>query len=183
MPGITNEHKLTPLFEGALSEELGAASGFGQANALASSITLASPNAQGRRLDAVRRTLDGIGGLGWSVIGFVVGAVFWHFVGFWGFVANVVLAGGGIASSASSAHPAHVERRANWVQVAEASTTAPAACTMLFLDRQTGLTSAHACESDHPPLPADSFEGREDRMVTSGGEPAARGDREQPSTP
>jgi hypothetical protein len=182
MPGITNEHKLTPLFEGALSEELGTASGFGQPSALRAPVTLASSNAQGRRLDAVRRTLDGIGGLGWSVIGFVVGAVFWHFVGFWGFVANVVLAGG-IAGPASSAHPVHVEQRADWVRVAEASATVPAACTMLFLDRQTGLTSAHACESDHPPLPADSFEGREDRMVTSGGEPAARGDREQLSTP
>ena len=37
--------------------------------------------------------LDGLGGLGWSVIGFVGGAVFWHFIGFWGFVSEVVLAG------------------------------------------------------------------------------------------
>lgn len=170
MPGITNEHDVTPLFDGERSDKLGAGSGFVPVKPDYVRTTSA-PTVRGR-IAAVRKLLDGVSGLGWSVIGFLVGAVFWHFVGFWGFVANVVLAGGP-GLPASSAHSLKAAERVEWVRMADAAAPASAACTMLFLDRQTGLTSAHECDGDHPPLPADSFEGREDRIVTSGGEPEA----------
>lgn len=107
--------------------------------------------------------LDGLGGLGWSVIGFVGGAVFWHFVGFWGFVSDVVLSEGPPAASRAALYhaPAHAPRMRP-VQVADAS---QAPCTLLALDRRTGVTSARPCDNDHPPLPADAFQGREDRIA------------------
>jgi hypothetical protein len=116
------------------------------------------------KLRAAREMLDGIGGLGWSVLGFVGGAVFWHFVGFWGFVSDVVLADGPpmIAGQAVIYAPPP-EVRARWLQVADAS--APS-CTLLSLDRRTGVTSARPCDGEHAPLPADSFQGREDRVIT-----------------
>ncbi len=120
----------------------------------------------GHRLSAAKRVLDGIGGLGWSIIGFVLGAVFWHFVGFWGFVSEVVLAGGPPPSGAVAAiYAPMLEARSRWVQVADAS---PSPCTLLVLDRRTGLTSARPCEDGQAPLPADAFEGREDRVIASG---------------
>ncbi|MGE0022330.1 MAG: hypothetical protein AB7S70_01715, partial [Hyphomicrobium sp.] len=65
----------------------------------ASALQRVSPRSEASKgrpawLGSAAGMLDGIGGLGWSVIGFVVGAVFWHFIGFWGFVSEVVLAGG-----------------------------------------------------------------------------------------
>jgi hypothetical protein len=179
MPGITNEHKMAPLFDQGLPQEAGVVSGFAPADILSPRTV---ENSARSRAVAIRSALDGVGGLGWSVIGFLVGAVFWHFVGFWGFVANVVLAGGP-AAPASSAHPLHVGERMNWVRMADVSAIAPAACTALFLDRQTGLTSARACDGDHPPLPADSFQGREDRIVPSSGDPAALHDPGDRPTP
>ena len=110
------------------------------------------------RLDEATRMLDGIGGLGWSVIGFVVGAIFWHFIGFWGFVADVVLAGG----------PSPAREQLAWS--APRSVVASAAmpsCTTLVLDRRSGLTSARPCEGVLPPLPADTFQGREDRVAVA----------------
>jgi hypothetical protein len=162
MPGITNEHDLTPLFDRELSGKLVAGVPLvpTQPN---------TPSTVKQRVTDVRRMLDGVSGLGWSVIGFVLGAVFWHFVGFWGFVANVVVSGPVVPSS--SAQTLQMAQRGGLVRMAEASAPASsAACTILFLDRQTGLTSARACEGDEPPLPADSFQGREDRAVTTGAE-------------
>ena len=31
--------------------------------------------------------------MGWAFVGFVIGAVFWHFIGFWSFVSDTVLRG------------------------------------------------------------------------------------------
>ncbi len=125
-----------------------------------------------RRIDALKNVLDSVSGLGWSVIGFVIGAVFWHFVGFWGFVSEVVLAGGPIAAlEQRAAEPAgrksDIGALPQWVQVADAS--APA-CTLLALDRLTGQTSARPCDADHAALPADSSLGREDRLLMQAGE-------------
>lgn len=40
-----------------------------------------------------RRSRSFTGGLASGLAGFVIGAVFWHFVGFWSFVSNVILKG------------------------------------------------------------------------------------------
>ncbi|MDP1909814.1 MAG: hypothetical protein Q8K85_16060 [Hyphomicrobium sp.] len=113
--------------------------------------------------------LDGIGGLGWSVAGFVVGAVFWHFIGFWSFVADVVLAGGpaaGIDKAARGQQQQQLVRMADAETVA--STVVAATCTSLVLDRRTGITSAGACRAGHASLPRDAMDGREDRLSGHG---------------
>jgi hypothetical protein len=186
MQGLTNGRGLDPLFEGSF----GVRAAPGTVDALKS----------GRRsLGVAARKLDGVGGLGWSVIGFLVGAVFWHFVGFWGFVSDVVLAGHptavsesrylipGILKAGAEAgviQPAHASpdlvagdhatggQAAGWepwLRTADASgfSVSPQSCVSLLLDRRTGLTSSQACEADAALLPADSYEGREDRAVVA----------------
>jgi hypothetical protein len=111
-----------------------------------------------------RRTLvsllDGVSGLGWSVIGFVGGAVFWHFIGFWSFVADVVLAGGPDAQLPSAA----LQRPdAAFVRVAEAGVPV-SNCTAIALDRATGLSTASACEGEIRHL-RDDAGAREDRLA------------------
>lgn len=116
------------------------------------------------RLGSATRRLDGLGGLGWSVIGFLLGAVFWHFVGFWGFVSDVVLAGHSAVVIADKAPPA--AGADSWAAKTEVATAVlPASsCISLALDRRTGRTSAVACAAEAGSLPADTFEGREDRV-------------------
>lgn len=121
------------------------------------------------RLMAARRVLDGVGGLGWSVIGFLMGAVFWHFVGFWSFVSDVVLAGHPSASFDRSRSDAlQIEA----VQTAAGSRDAPlviASCTALQLDRKTGAISSGVCGEDFAPSFSASAKQREDRAATSDG--------------
>jgi hypothetical protein len=122
------------------------------------------------RLDDATRMLDGIGGLGWSVIGFVLGAVFWHFIGFWGFVADVVLAGGPdepMAVVSPVPRAAAGEARAAVTEAAPAAVRSSATCTLLVLDRRLGRTVARPCTGVFPKLPADSFQGREDRVAVA----------------
>lgn len=119
-----------------------------------------------RRLTAARRTLDGIGGLGWSVIGFLLGAVFWHFVGFWSFVSEVVLAG----HSAEQPRPA----ASQFVTTSETSAGShdvplAVACTALVLDRRTGATSAGGCARDFAPAAGYAAKQREDRASVAEG--------------
>ncbi len=167
MREIANGRGLTPLFENGIAAAAEAGAG-----AAAIEAGLSQPFEGGfRRFGGVKRTLDSIGGLGWSVIGFILGAMFWHFVGFWGFVSEVVLAGGPIAAieqrAAEPRRKSDIGALPQWVQVADAS--APA-CTLLALDRQTGLTTARPCDADYTALPADvSQQGREDRLLVNGG--------------
>lgn len=157
MLGFAHERGFVPLKAG---ETAGAPPRFAQGRQGA-----APPDLSARgRLGAVRTTLDGVGGLGWSVIGFVIGAVFWHFIGFWGFVSDVVLARGTQpAAQQVSVQAMRPEAGQRPIRVADAS---PAkACTLLSLDRRTGVTSARPCDADHVPLPLDAFQGRQDRMT------------------
>lgn len=75
--------------------------------------------------------------LGWGIGGFLVGAVFWHFIGFWGFVSNVVLRG------ASSDEFRYVEQ-------------AGGNCAVLALDRESGRVNAAPCVADADALPEQS---------------------------
>ncbi|HEX4894666.1 MAG TPA: hypothetical protein VFV47_15425 [Hyphomicrobiaceae bacterium] len=63
-----------------------------------------------------------------AVIGFLLGAVFWHFIGFWGFVREIVYKGPVGAQSA-------VEQTG-------------ASCTSLVLDRASGSVRAAPCPLD-----------------------------------
>lgn len=61
----------------------------------------------------------------WGLLGFLVGAVFWHFIGFWGFVSDVVLRG----------HPDDVR------VVSQTGRD----CIEMMLDRETGHVKGIAC--------------------------------------
>ncbi len=155
MQGLANERGFRPLLDDGFRGARGRASAGG---ARASRPVAADR----RKLRATRDALDGLSGLGWSVLGFVCGAVFWHFVGFWGFVSDVVLTEGPplqVRQAGFSAPPPAV--RSRWLQVADAS---PAPCTRLTRDRRTGATLAAPCDGEPQKLPADLFQGREDRI-------------------
>lgn len=156
MPGIARERGVLPL---SVHDAQGAGDGGPAAASLGAPVL-----GRGRYAQAMR-ALDGIGGLGWSVIGFVVGAVFWHFIGFWGFMAEVVLAGGPPASL-ERAVSAGSRTEIAGAHAAEPTSEALRACTALVLDRRAGVTSARSCSGLRVPLRADGFQGREDRLAS-----------------
>lgn len=120
---------------------------------------------------AARRTLDGIGGLGWAVIGFLIGATFWHFVGFWSFVSEVVLA------EHSPHRVQETSRPLASMLVEDAALALGASCTALALDRRTGHTSAAGCASGANLTFPVAGGPRADRFVVDSGavsEPRAR---------
>ena len=80
--------------------------------------------------------------VGWGFLGFVVGAAFWHFIGFWGFVSDVVLKG----------HPGD-ER-----VIAQTGHD----CVELAIDRQTGTVTPMACPLFAPELAEGRRAFRED---------------------
>ncbi len=166
MEGFANERGLGPIFDTDADSQ--------QNGRRAAPRSVAAPQPQARAHRRALHMLDGLGGLGWSVIGFVGGAVFWHFVGFWGFVSDVVLSEGPPpAASRAGLYAPALASRTRPVQVADASQVP---CTLLALDRRTGVTSARPCDSDHAPLPADAFQGREDRIaIDERADDAARG--------
>jgi hypothetical protein len=166
MQGFANERGMRPLLDHDFRGTRGRAS-VGAARAIRPAAT------DRRKLRATKDALDGLGGLGWSVLGFVGGAVFWHFVGFWGFVSDVVLPEGPLAHVRQAGlHAPPPALRSHWLQVADAS---PAPCTRLSRDRRTGATRAEPCDGHPAALPADAFQGREDRMPAETA-PAVRDD-------
>lgn len=84
-----------------------------------------------------------LAGLGWGFSGFVIGAVFWHFIGFWGFIEKVVYNG----RTDDASH-----------YVAQTGSD----CTTLVLDRQSGATVATPCDADMPLLNEHSITARGD---------------------
>jgi hypothetical protein len=73
----------------------------------------------------------------WGFGGFLIGAIFWHAIGFWGFIGEVVLKGPDL----------HV------TTVARAAPPAtPANCTTLALNRATGETTSVPCAEQMPLL-------------------------------
>ncbi|MFA5948887.1 MAG: hypothetical protein WC807_01245 [Hyphomicrobium sp.] len=86
---------------------------------------------------------------------FVIGAVFWHFVGFWGFVSDVVYA------PQQTQAAAHRPLGAAELAIGQTYASAPA-CVALALDRATGLTSLAMCSTEASLEPNDGVAGRED---------------------
>jgi hypothetical protein len=97
--------------------------------------------------------------IAWGLGGFLIGAIFWHLIGFWGFLSAVVLKGPETAVS--------VVTRQQPVMVARQEGIQPATlpnCTVLVLDRSTGLTSAVPCP-EHLPLLEEARRGRQDLVL------------------
>lgn len=89
----------------------------------------------------------------WGLAGFLVGAVFWHLIGFWVFVSEVVLKGPELGQPAAVARDETALRlrdlaaRSAGYRVRSGS----AACVALALDRRSGQTRPTACiETPHP---------------------------------
>lgn len=93
------------------------------------------------------------GGLGyalWGIAGFLLGAFFWHVVGFWDFIANVVHRRDHPPTmierllSSPSAHGG-AESVGELAQRELEAYRAAQTCTTLMRDRTTGRTSAQPC--------------------------------------
>lgn len=108
----------------------------------AADVVTVSPAAAGL---AAHRSGRGGGIVASAALGFLVGAVFWHFVGFWGFVREVLLKG----------------------PVPEASRVAQTGpqCTALVLDRSSGHVRIDTCPSDAPWLTETPGGGRGDLLT------------------
>ncbi len=79
--------------------------------------------------------------IAWGGLGFLIGAVFWHFIGFWGFVSDIVLRG----------HP----------EDARVIAQTGRDCTELALDRNGGVVKGLACPMHAPELPESGRAVRE----------------------
>ena len=104
----------------------------------------------------------------WLALGFMTGMVAWHAVGFWGFVSETVLYGGGrsapTAWEASGQHGWTAPARVTTGSLA-AFTPAPGACLALILDRETATMSATYCASDSQPMRDAGRRRRGDRLT------------------
>jgi hypothetical protein len=103
-----------------------------------------------------RGRLLGLGApIAWGLGGFLIGAIFWHLIGFWSFLSAVVLKGPDTTMS--------VVIRQQPVIVARQQAVRPATlpnCTVLVLDRSTGLTSGVPCP-EHVPMLEEARRGRQ----------------------
>lgn len=124
---------------------------------------LAAARAQRFRVDEVLREIGRRGLLGsravpvaWGLGGFVIGAIFWHQIGVWGFLGTVVLKGPETAVSVvSREHPVTVARQ----RVVEPAFLPN--CTVLVLNRSSGLTSSVPCP-EHLPMLEEARSRRQD---------------------
>lgn len=91
----------------------------------------------------------------WMAMGFLAGAVFWHFVGFWAFVSEAIFDDGTGVQHAAPSHralPPPVIPHGDPTPIAR--TSGPrTACIVLAIDRTGGETRAQPC-------PAGTFHHR-----------------------
>jgi hypothetical protein len=96
-----------------------------------------------------------------ACLGFVAGAVFWHFVGFWDFIGRVVLDGSGHGAEQHASVPA--EQSPPAYRLTGGSTTVPG-CARLMLDRSDGHIALAECQH------------RAEQATATSSEAAPRGD-------
>lgn len=87
----------------------------------------------------------------WGVAGFLAGAIFWHLVGFWSFVADVVYRPPAAAAGSG-------------VVQAQPAVVVQGACTSLVLERVSGTTRQAGCPNLPLTFAADPKPGREDKL-------------------
>ena len=106
-----------------------------------------------------------VSALSYGLFGFVLGAIFWHFVGFWDFVGQVMFKSRtGDTEIAQASAPPKLKDRVSDV-TALAVMPEPHSCSTLQLDRDTGITSMAPCEATPLPLRSVSAAKRDDRWV------------------
>ena len=97
----------------------------------------------------------------WSASGFLAGAIFWHAVGFWRFVSDIVLdPAPGPAQMAAAAPQSQVSLPTIYL-------VDPAKCTALILDRKTNSTVVQPCPRNGLALRLESNGARESLAVAS----------------
>jgi len=95
----------------------------------------------------------------WGGLGFLAGAVFWHLVGFWSFVSDVVL-DRTPAAHASVAVPPPPRTVPPKVVLIDADR-----CTALALDRRSKLTMARPCPKNGLALRLEPENGRREDLT------------------
>lgn len=106
--------------------------------------------------------------VGYGMIGFLLGAVFWHFVGFWDFVGQVMFRGHAHDHQITQAPaPIKLKERVGGASGPLAVVLEPGSCSTLQLDRDSGQTSEVPCESATLPLRSLRLARREDLWVTA----------------
>ncbi len=109
----------------------------------------------------------------WCALGFLSGAIFWHVVGFWGFVSTAVFEGDKarpqIAAGTTPLETGSIDTRK---AAATAAKTSPVksvlACAALTLDRSSGQTSMSACSANAWHLRHTGDSRRQDRQLAVG---------------
>ena len=130
------------------------------ANKAAQAEAATGAGTEGTIAAAVRRPARGAAL--WATIGFVSGAVFWHAVGFWTFMSELVL--NGREASASQDLPlagADIETGS----LPRIYHVNPQNCVSLVLDRGTNYTAARPCPREGMALRLDTESEREDIAV------------------
>ena len=113
-----------------------------------------------------------------GLVGFAVGALFWHMIGFWGFVTTVVLKGPIDDRVRTAAEPPlpvvsrELRPSLSWSRAPARSPKAPQlvqvmpeSCSSLHLDRTVGTTSLIECVATDRPLPEGSAGARGDFLA------------------
>lgn len=97
----------------------------------------------------------------WGVVGFLVGAVFWHLVGFWSLVSKVAFKGSDPVVSAIEQSAGKPDRALDGGERAR-QIVAASRCIDLRLDRSTRRVYALACEGSSALIKAGPPAGRGD---------------------
>ncbi len=99
--------------------------------------------------------------LAWGGLGFVAGATFWHLVGFWSFLSEVVLDHGPKAQAAAmSAPPPQAYSSLPTIVLIDTDR-----CTALLLDRRAKVTVARPCPKSGLALRLETDGGARDDLA------------------
>jgi len=103
----------------------------------------------------------------WGGVGFLAGAAFWHAVGFWAFVSNVVLNGaaGTYGEGVRAQAPAALVAQSSDMRLPTVYLIDPANCTALALDRPSNRTEQTPCPDGGLALRLEPGSEREDLAV------------------
>src|SRR6476620_2361275 len=84
----------------------------------------------------------------WTTVGFVAGAVFWHAVGFWTFMSQIVFDGENTAPQAIAAQAPVIDDAIETGSLPTILRVDPARCISLELNRRSNETAARPCPPD-----------------------------------